>query len=213
MHCETSTGYLYDLDRLKELTNKHHVKFCVDACSSVGIVPVDLKNVYLATTVSGKGLGSYPGLAIVFHQERIEPSKEIPRYLDLGQYAKMDSVPYTHSSNLIAALHEAVKRVNLENNSMMGNTVKRMLTDADISFLGDKNYSPGILTIPLPLSISSKEIGDELKAKGIIISYESDYLLKQNWIQFAFMGDITLANFETACTALQTIIKYRMKKV
>ena len=213
VHCETSTGYLYDLDRLKELTNKHQVKLCVDACSSVGIVPIDLMDTYLASTVSGKGLGSYPGLAIVFHREEIGPSKEIPRYLDLGQYAKMDSVPYTHSSNLIAALMEAAKRVDMDKKTVMANAIKRMLADADISFLGDKHYSPGILTIPLPHSISSKEIGDELKAKGIIISYESDYLLERNWIQFAFMGDVTLAEFETACIALEAILKHRIKKV
>jgi aspartate aminotransferase-like enzyme len=213
VHCETSTGYLYDLDYLKKLTNKHHIKLCIDACSSIGIVPVDLKDTYLASTVSGKGLGSYPGLAVVFHQEPIESSKEIPRYLDLGLYAEMDGIPYTHSSNLVSALYESVKTVNFENKSILINAAKRMLTDANISVLGDKDYSPGIITIPLPHFVSSKAIGDELKGKGIIISYESDYLLKRNWIQFAFMGDLALTDLENAFTVLQKSINQKIKKV
>lgn len=213
VHCETSTGYLYDLNELKTLANKYNVKLCIDACSSVGVVPVDLTDVYLASTVSGKGLGSYPGLAIVFHQLPLASSKEIPRYLDLGQYAEMSSIPYTHSSNLISALNEAVKRVDMENKPMFAHTIKRMLTKMNYTVLGGEDYSPGIITIPLSDSISSKEIGDQLKEKGILISYESDYLLKRNWIHFALMGDLTLKDVETAFSILQTTIDDEMKKV
>jgi aspartate aminotransferase-like enzyme len=215
VHCETSTGYLYDLKNLKELTKKHHIKLCVDACSSVGIVPVDFNDVYLASTVSGKGLGSYPGLAIVFHQNPIVPNKEIPRYLDLGQYAIADSIPYTHSSNLIYALHEAVKRLDLESRPILAYTVKRMLTSAGFVVLGneDLDYSPGIMTIQLPESVSSRDLGNRLRDRGIIISYESDYLLNRNWIQFALMGDLTLTEFETAFTILQETIESEVGQV
>lgn len=208
VHCETSTGYLYDLNRLIEVSKKHQLKVCVDACSSVGIVPVDLKDVYLASTVSGKGLGSYPGLAIVFHQESIVPNKDIPRYLDLGEYAVTNSIPYTHSSNLLSALSEAIKRVDLMNRSILTNTAKRMLTNAGLTVLGNEEYSPGIITIVLPEHLSSKTIGDQLKEKGILISYESDYLKKRNWIQFAFMGDITLKEFEATFTILEQILDF-----
>jgi aspartate aminotransferase-like enzyme/GNAT superfamily N-acetyltransferase len=198
VHCETSTGYLYDLSRIIEVSRKYQVKVCLDACSSVGIVPVDLKDVYLASTVSGKGLGSYPGLAIVFHQEPIVPNKEIPRHLDLGQYASAECVPYTHSSNLISALHEAVKLVDTENRYILGNAAKRKVIDAGFRILGNEEYSPGIMTIALPVTIPSKTIGDQLKEKGIFISYESSYLMEKNWIQFAFMGNLTLTEIEAA---------------
>ncbi|WP_164668691.1 aminotransferase class V-fold PLP-dependent enzyme [Virgibacillus doumboii] len=212
VHCETSTGYLYDLDKMAELAKKHHFKLCVDACSSVGVVPVDLKDVYLASTVSGKGLGAYPGLGIVFHQEQILPNNEIPRYLDLGQYSKTDSIPYTHSSNLISALHEAVKRVDLEKKKNVASTVRQMLTGANFTVLGNEDYSPGIMSIQLPDYVSSKDIGDKLKEKGIIISYESDYLLKRNWIQLALMGDHTLTEFQKALTNLQQTIVSKVEE-
>ncbi|MFD2680439.1 aminotransferase class V-fold PLP-dependent enzyme [Bacillus seohaeanensis] len=213
VHCETSTGYLFDLEKTQALTKRHNVKLCVDACSSVGVVSVDFKDVYLASTVSGKGLGSYPGLAIVFHQEPIVPDRQIPRYLDLGQYALADSTPYTHSSNLISALHEAVKRVDLEHRYTLANAFKQMLTSAGFVVFGDEEYSPGIITISLPPFISSKDMGNKLKEKGIIISYESDYLVKRNWVQFALMGNITSHEVETACTILQQTIAVKVEQV
>ncbi len=209
VHCETSTGYLYDLQRITELTKKYSLKLCVDACSSVGIVPVDFQYVYLASTVSGKGLAAYPGLAIVFHQEPILPSKDIPRYLDLGQYMSAESVPYTHSSNLIFALHEGVNRVDVNNQLILAGAVRKWLMNAGISVLGDETYSPGIVTIPIPDRFSSKFIGDRLRENGMIISYESDYLLKRNWIQFALMGHHMVVEFETAFMILQELLEMK----
>lgn len=82
-----------------------------------------------------------------------------------------------------------------------------MLENAGFTLLGDKEYSPGIMTISLPESISSKDLGDELRERGIIISYESDYLLKRNWVQVALMGEHTLKEFEAAISIVQQIIK------
>jgi aspartate aminotransferase-like enzyme/GNAT superfamily N-acetyltransferase len=213
VHCETSTGYLYDLAKIQPITEKHNVKLCVDACSSVGVVPVDFQNIYLASTVSGKGLSSYPGLAIVFHQEPILPDQRIPRYLDLGQYAMTNSIPYTHSSNLIAALHEAVKKVDSDYRTYLAAAVRRNLKNAGLKILGDDDYSPGIITIPVPDFISSREVGDQMKAQGIIISYESDYLLKRNWVQLALMGNMSMTEIEKTFTIIQQFIKQVVEQV
>ena len=213
VHCETSTGYLYNLPRMTELTKKRQIKLCVDACSSVGVVRADFKDVYLASTVSGKGLGSYPGLAIVFHQEPILPSKEIPRYLDLGRYMLAGSIPYTHSSNLISALHHAVKRVDPTNKYSLARSVRQMLMSAGISVLGNEDYSPGILTIPLPSYISSQDMGDRLRENGIMVSYESEYLLNRNWIQLALMGDLTIIECETAISILQKTLDMKVEQI
>ena len=91
------------------------LKLCLDCISSVGTVPIDLSGVYLASCVSGKGLSSYPGLSMVFYNHEIQPApKRLPRYLDLGFYAAQEGIPFTHSSNLLAALHTSLKRVNWE---------------------------------------------------------------------------------------------------
>jgi len=206
VHCETSTGYLYDLERIQALCTKHGIELCVDACSSIGIVPVQLSAVYLAATVSGKGLGSYPGLAIVFHREPVFPDSNIPRYLDLGMYHCSESIPYTHSSNLIKALYESIKMTNPAKAKRLADFVRQQLIDAGFNVLGNENYSPGIITLKVSEGISSRSIGDQLKEKGFFLSYESDYLIKRNWVQIALMGFHT----EQACMQMvQSLVKVK----
>jgi len=82
-----------------------------------------------------------------------------------------------------------------------------LLVNTGFVVLGDNTYSPGIVTISLPDYLSSKNLGDELKENGMIISYESDYLVNRNWVQFALMGEHTLTEFEIAISKLEHIVK------
>ncbi|CAN7411739.1 aminotransferase class V-fold PLP-dependent enzyme [Rossellomorea sp. LjRoot5] len=189
VHCETSTGYLYNIREILSLCQKYNVELCIDACSSVGTVPVDFNKVFLATSVSGKGLGSYPGLALVFHREIINPSASIPRYLDVGMYALNGSVPYTHSSNLLIALKEALQLIDYDGTLKISKNVRRMLADEGFQILGDEDYSPGVITIALNREQCSRQFGDACKSRGILLSYESEYLIKRNWVQVALMGE------------------------
>ncbi len=112
VHCETSTGTLNDLDALGAATKAVGVKLCVDAISSIGVVPMNLADVHFASGVSGKGLGAFPGLAMVFYDHDVSPAPTaLPRVLDLGLYARECGVPFTHSSNLMGSLHTALQRV------------------------------------------------------------------------------------------------------
>ena len=52
---------------------------------------------------------------MVFYHHEIAPAPDrLPRYLDLGYYAEQEGIPFTFSSNLLHALHAAVRRVNWE---------------------------------------------------------------------------------------------------
>ena len=83
--------------------------------SSFGTVEVDLRGVQFATATSGKGLGAYPGLALVFHESKpVSRPDRLPGYLDLGHWAEHASVPHTHSSNLVHALSAAVRECTPE---------------------------------------------------------------------------------------------------
>src|SRR6266566_1896791 len=109
--CETSSGVLNGVEMLKALCAGRGVKLCLDCISLIGTVPVDLQGVYLASGVSGKGVGAYPGLSMVFYHHEVVPQPaRLPRYLDLGHYAAQNGIPFTHSSNLLSALQAALKR-------------------------------------------------------------------------------------------------------
>lgn len=201
VHCETSTGYLFPLEELEQLCLQYNVKLCVDACSSLGIVPVHLKNVYITSAVSGKGLGSYPGLALVFHQTQIKPHHQLPKYLDIGVYQAKASIPFTHSSNGLYALSVAIENHHYASHALY-ELVRQKLVEAGLRVFYGENYSPGILSVQLEIEISSREFGDQLKLVGVYVSYESNYLLERNWFQIALMGEQKKADVEDAMIRL-----------
>ena len=189
VHSETSTGVLNDLETLKEMCLSRNIKLCLDCISSIGIIPVNLANVYLASCSSGKALCSFPGLSMVFYNHEIAPSLHIPKYLDLGYYGSADGIPYTISSNLVYALTKAVESLEKQGNiysSIEKNSaiIREGLIQTNIRIINAaRTSSPAIVTIELPYQINSVEFGDDLKKRNCFISYQSCYLVKRNWIQ------------------------------
>ncbi|RDY70637.1 aminotransferase class V-fold PLP-dependent enzyme [Halobacillus trueperi] len=212
VHCETSTGYLYDLGALKEAAADYDVQLCIDACSSLGLDEVDLDGVYLASSVSGKGLGSYPGLAIVFHHHKPFPNSTIPRYLDLGLYTSKKSTPFTHSSNALFALKKALELDGPAKAEWMG-LLRTELESQGWTVLGDETYSNGIITISLPSTLSSVTYGNRLKKQGILVNYESSYLQEQNWMQIALMGTVSHVNITRLLDAMKRLKETEQKRI
>ena len=194
-HCETSTGMLNDLEALKKLCAKKEVKLCVDAISSIGTIPVDLNGVYLATCASGKGLRSFPGLGMVFYNDELAPaSKPLPRYLDLELYARCQGVAFTHSSNLVHALQAAIKRVEwaarFSELADISKWLRPRLREMGFQLITpDEEASPAVYTLALPADLDSAKIGAQLLEAGFLLSCNSDYLRKRNWIQICVMGE------------------------
>jgi aspartate aminotransferase-like enzyme len=195
VHCETSTGVLNDLDALKAIVAEKTVKLCLDCISAVGTVPVDLRGVYLASCVSGKAIAAFPGLSMVFYHHDLQPApKALPRYLDLGYYAEQDGIPFTHSSNLLYALQTALRRTSWpEKFNQIEETSKWLRTrlrQLGFELLApDAHASPAVFTIILPREVNSRTIGAQLKSRGYLLSHQSGYLLKRNWIQICLMGE------------------------
>lgn len=195
-HCETSAGLVNDLDALKKICSEAGAKLCVDAISSIGTMPVDLKDVFLASCASGKGLRSFPGLGIVFYNHEIEPSTSLPRYLDLGLYAKCQGIAFTHSSNQIHALNTAIKKVNWperftllkETSSWLRSRLREMGFQVQAS---DAEASPAVVSIVLPPEMNSTKVGGQLQEAGFLLSYNSEYLRGKNLIQICIMGEFT----------------------
>ena len=194
-HCETSTGVVNDLDALREISRRRGVRLALDAVSSLGSIPVDLQDVYLASSTSGKGLGSFAGLALVFHAEPPgAASKKLPRYLDLSLYAAGGGVAFTQSSNLVHALRTALDRPDwnawFAQVRRDGLTLRRRLRAAGLHVLAaDTDVSPAVTTIALPCLAEAERVGAEMEKTGFHLSYQSAYLLRRGWVQVCLMGD------------------------
>jgi aspartate aminotransferase-like enzyme len=193
--CETSTGILNDVGMLKELCSERSIELCLDCVSAIGTVPLDLEGVYLASGVSGKGLGAFPGLSMVFFHHEVGPQPEkLPRYLDLGYCSVQGGIPFTHSSNLLSALRVALQRYDSQQPFTeivdLSNWLRPKLREMGFRILApDAHACPAVVTIVLPPTMNAQQLGDELQAAGLLVSYQSEYLLKRNWIQVCMMGE------------------------
>jgi len=209
--CETSTGILNEVEWLKELCAGRGVKLCLDCISVIGTAPVDLQGVYLASCVSGKGLGAFPGLSMVFYHDAVAPRPDkLPRYLDLGYYAAQNGVPFTHSSNLLSALQAALKRYDSRQPfaeiAELSVWLRPKLRELGFDILApDDQASPAVITLALHESISSQEIGDQLQAAGFLLSYQSQYLRDRNWVQICLMGDCSRQSLVALLTELRKV--------
>ena len=199
-HCETSTGILNDLSALKQIAAERGLKLCLDCISSIGTVAVDLSGVYLASCVSGKALASFPGLTMVFYNHELQPAPQsLPRYLDLGYYAAQAGIPFTTSSNLLYALKTALTRISWpEKFAQIADVnihLRQRLRELGQEIVApDAHAAPAVVTIALPPEIPSKTIGWMLRKSGYLLSYNSAYLLKRNWIQICLMGEWSREN-------------------
>ena len=191
--CETSTGIQNSPERLLASCASVGADLCLDAVSAVGLFPVNLAGVRLATAVSGKGLAALPGLVAVFHDGRVAPAGQVPRYLDIADYESADGAPFTHSSNLVASLDRSLtvtrwadkfERIARDSLELRANLRKLGLGVV----ASEADAAPGIVTVALPTGADSQRVATALSAQGIQISWRSSYLRRRNWIQICLMG-------------------------
>ena len=211
---ETSTGVANPLSELRALGQQVGADICLDAVSAIGLMPVDLTGVRFATAVSGKALAAYPGLAAVFHDGRLASSARIPRYLDLAGYEAADNVPFTHSSNLLAALARSLtitrwpkKLVVIRQKS---HTLRAALRRHGLPPLArDEDAAPGIITLAIPAEARATAVALALAEQGIEIAWQSRYLLERNWLQIALMGELD----ETALRQLPAALAGQVERL
>ena len=211
VHCETSTGVLNDIDELKSACSQTGTKLALDCISSIGTLPVGIAGVYLASCVSGKGLGSYPGLSMVFYNHEVHPRPDrLPRYLDIGLYAAKGGVPFSMSSNLVYALYAALDRFDspdvFDESRDLSAWLRMRLRALGFEIVADDSVaSPAVITLALPRDVNSVELGDRLELEGFSLSYNSEYLHSRNWAQVCLMGDFSRSGVEALLDAIARI--------
>lgn len=228
VHCETSTGALADLSCIKAICQRHDTRLALDCISSIGAVPVDLKDVWLASGASGKGLAAYPGLGLAFCAELPQPDQTLPRYLDLGLHcagADSGTVPFTLSSNLLAALDAGLQRQSdalLAQIDAAGRRVRQQLQELGLTLLPAEDECMGaVTTIAFPAAgntdannsaaadsvaadsvasnaaaVDAAQLGRALEAHGFYTSYASGYLRDRNWLQICLLGEVQREQLE-----------------
>ncbi len=190
-HLETSTGMLNDIDGLRALAAERGVKVCLDCVSSVGATLLDLRGVWLASGVSGKALGSYSGVAMVFAEEEPRLSREVPSYLDVAMALRTVGPCFTFPSPLLLALEAAL---HLDRDySPVGSLVRTRLREIGAAPLVEEQAAAPIVTTFVP---PERGFSDRCRALGYQIGGESGYLLERGLVQIANMGAIRAHHIE-----------------
>ena len=211
---ETSTGMLNDLPALRAFASSEGLALCLDCVSAIGAVPLDLSGVYLASGASGKALASYPGLSFVFYDHDLTPQPErLPRYLDVGYYAVKDGIPFTHSSNLLAALDAALDHFDTDEPFAQLDALAKLMRPG-LERLGwaplvdEPQATPAVITVALTNGYRASEIGESLARQGLVVAHHSEYLAQRNWFQVSLMGHRSPEPFECLLAAMGRLIHH-----
>ena len=211
VHCETSTGVINNMSFLKGYCLKNKIKLCLDCISSIGMIKVDLKNIYLSTGVSGKGLGALPGIAMVFYHHEVSASpKVLPRYIDLGLYGESSTNPFTLSSNLLYALKTSLDITDwparYKEVKLWSELIRERILDMGFTLVSKQvEKVPFVMSIDLPVSISSKKLAQDAEERGCLLSYNSEYLLEKNRVQICIMRSLKQEQVEVLLKVLEML--------
>jgi aspartate aminotransferase-like enzyme len=202
VHQESSTGVLNDLPGLVRVARKRNVRVCVDCISSLGAVPLDLQHVYLATGASGKSLGAFAGVAIVFANAgslaRVD-IELVPSYFDIPAALASTGPRYTFPSPTLAALETAldeyatpeIAQATYARYHALGQLVRRRLRALGVEPLCDETCASSVVTTFAPPGAETcEQFVNRCRSWGYAIGGQSGYLAERRLVQIATMGAI-----------------------
>ena len=123
VHCETTTGILNPIEAYGKIVKKHNRTYIVDAMSSFGAYPIDLKVCgidYLVST-SNKCIEGVPGFAFVLaRKESLKATQGFARTLSLDLLAQWEGLDgdgqfrFTPPTHAILAFRQALLELEQE---------------------------------------------------------------------------------------------------
>ena len=222
VHHETTTGLLNPAARIGELAQRAGVPFILDAISSMGGDPLDVRgwHVDFCAGTANKGYHGLPGISFVYvspaGRERVAQVPPRSLYLHLGSYLAPRSsgapaVPFTPAVQICYALDEALDELaerggvpaRVEDYAARAALVRRGLARLGlIELLGpETSRSNAITAVRLPAGLGYGELHDRLKEQGYII-YAGQGGLSAQIFRVATMGELSLATLGDFIEAL-----------
>ncbi len=123
VHCETTTGILNPLEPIGKVVQRHHRCFIVDAMSSFGAIPIDLRMVGIDYLVSSanKCIEGVPGFSFIFaRRTTLEATSGYARSLSLDLLGQLQGFEangqfrFTPPTHAILAFAQALRELDEE---------------------------------------------------------------------------------------------------
>jgi aspartate aminotransferase-like enzyme len=213
---ETSTGTVYDIEKMAQITDQREVLLVVDAISGLGVVPWEPDEWGVDCVVAGsqKSLMVPPGLAFVSVSERAwrrAEKSDLPKYYWDFQNAKKNLyfTPFTPAISLLMALDEALKSILDDGveNLLVHTDLYARATRAAAQAMNLKLFSerpgPVCTAVYVPQNVSGKEILETLRRDfQLKISGGQDHL-KGKILRIGHIGDLSAKDVLGALAALE----------
>jgi len=210
---ETSAGiWNYNVD-FNQWCCHHNIILACDAISACGVERLDGRYMDFCTTVSGKSIAALPGIAMVFYKSKyLTLPHSIPQYLSLKYYHQQGGIPFTINTNLIQALYIAMQELidfpHLEEYLLsLKNHLIARITQLDLCSTMNLSSAINNLTLCLPHSLSSVEVGDALLEMNCEIGYKSAYLIEKNIIQMHLTRNNTVEEIDAFSHRFNSVLQ------
>jgi len=123
VHCETTTGIFNDIKSIGQVVHNYNKIFIVDAMSSFGAVPIDMKAVDIDFLISSsnKCIEGVPGFSfVIFKTDTLNSCKSNARTISLDLYSqwiemrKNNQFRFTPPIQSILAFRKAIEELKVE---------------------------------------------------------------------------------------------------
>ena len=223
VHSETTTGLLNPIEEVAEVLIGRNITFIVDAMSSFGGVPIDMKKLDIDFLVSSanKCIQGVPGFGfIIAKKDKLIATKGNARSLSLDIYAQWETMEkgggkwrFTSPTHVVHAFYQAMKELN-EEGGIVARSERykqnhRTLVDGmrAIGFktlLPDASQGPIITSFLYPTAdFDFHSFYDQLKAKGFVI-YPGK-ISDADTFRIGNIGDIFPDDMEALLQAIRSI--------
>ena len=223
VHSETTTGLLNPIEEVAEVLKGRNITFIVDAMSSFGGVPIDMKKLDIDFLVSSanKCIQGVPGFGfIIAKKDKLIATKGNARSLSLDIYAQWKTMEkgggkwrFTSPTHVVHAFYQAMKELN-EEGGIVARSERykqnhRTLVDG-MRALGFKTLLPDASQGPIITSFlyptadfDFHSFYDQLKAKGFVI-YPGK-ISDADTFRIGNIGDIFPDDMEALLQAIRSI--------
>ena len=223
VHSETTTGLLNPIEEVAEVLKGRNITFIVDAMSSFGGVPIDMKKLDIDFVVSSanKCIQGVPGFGVIIaKKDKLIATKGNARSLSLDIYAQWETMEkgggkwrFTSPTHVVHAFYQAMKELN-EEGGIVARSERykqnhRTLVDG-MRALGFKTLLPDASQGPIITSFlyptadfDFHSFYDQLKAKGFVI-YPGK-ISDADTFRIGNIGDIFPDDMEALLQAIRSI--------
>lgn len=213
VHCETTTGILNDLQAISEVVKKRNLTFIVDAMSSFGGIPIDVRDLDIDFLISSanKCIQGVPGFSFIIAKKTAmlatkgnSPSLSLDLYEQWQTMSQDGKWRFTSPTHVVIAFEQALQELAKEGgikarNARYQANMTRLLAlfkaNGLIAYIPEARQSPIIATFQLPSKeIDFKAMYEFVKSEGYAI-YPGK-LLDLDTFRVGVIGEIYQADIE-----------------